>query len=512
MGRNRGHTSRVPTIFQGEELVPVNKICYTEHPNVSNRTMNECEKIWLNNSIHVTCKETTRKPRPIVTLDEAPFPDAFMDTLREQGITTPSPIQVQAWPTALWGYDFIAVAETGSGKTLAYVLPMLFHIQKQVALRPSEGPIGLVLVPNRELCQQVLDTVNLFKAHTGFTAAALTGGENEQVQVKTLLGRVEIVAACPGRLLDLLKKKQTNLKRTSFIVFDEADELFRGNFEVQVKELMSMIREDRQVLLFSATWPEQVERISAEVCIYEPSIIVAGSTTLAACKDITQVISVVGSKDSPTGWDTYKKIDALCEVLARVRGHKVLVFCNAKETVTDVVKNLQTKGFPSEGFSSECFEGRRAETRAERLKRFADPDSNLSVLVCTQVLGRGHDFKGLRMVINYDMPEKLVEYVHRIGRTGRAGRKGIAITLLEEEDLRLAKPLKAVLKATDQVVHPWLEVAAKGYRPWKKPVTSARVEPKVPAAPHSLERISQARDKVLTSMAGTGIARIRGYV
>ena len=191
--------------------------------------------------------------------EELSFPDWAVKQLRDEGYIQPLPIQVQCWPIALGGHDMVGIADTGSGKTVAYVLPMLVHIIAQKELQPGEGPVGLVIVPTRDLCQQVARTVRQFTNIWGLECQSIFGGTSQAEQEECLRKRSDIIVATPGRFIDMLNRGKTNLLRATFIVLDEADELLDQDFGDQIRLLLSHVRPDRQVLLFSATWPEKVE-------------------------------------------------------------------------------------------------------------------------------------------------------------------------------------------------------------------------------------------------------------
>lgn len=450
--------------WNGEQLVPVRKDFAFLHPNVEAKPEEDCELIRLRLGIHVLNVEA-EVPKPVECLEEAPFPDWAMSVLRQRGFERPTPIQVQGWPAVLHGHDTVGVASTGSGKTMAYVMPMLVHVMAQPELLPGEGPVGLVLVPHRELCQQVHREIEAFEAFTGLVCRVVCGGADEAKQKEEALHRVDVVVATPGRLIRMLNKRWTNLRRATYVVLDEADELLSHGFEDQVRLIMSQIRPDRQVLLFSATWEEAVEKLAHDVCDCKPIQINCGNTKLSACKEIDQTFWCVGRVGA--NWPVEEsKVQALCRAVRNLlqnlrEGAKALVFCNTKDVVPKVVEFLKAAGLPGEEFSSKLSQHKR-DKLLEDFRQHGP--SEQPVLVCTQVLGRGHDFQNVRYVINYDMPGRLVDYVHRIGRTGRAGQRGFSLTLLEEVDLRLAKELVQCLEHT----------AAQGPPPWLKTESSKK--------------------------------------
>mmetsp|Transcript_91961 Transcript_91961/g.265326 ORF Transcript_91961/g.265326 Transcript_91961/m.265326 type:complete len:484 (-) Transcript_91961:137-1588(-) len=407
-------------------------------------------------------KDKSWIPKPVVSLEEAPFPDWASEMLRARLWTEPTPIQVQGWPVAMKGYDLIGIASTGSGKTMAYVLPMLSHVMAQTELKPGEGPVGLVLLPTRELCAQVRDEIAIFEGNTGLSCLSVFGGENFHEQGSRFLDRVDIVTATPGRLISLLGEKKTNLLRVTFVVVDEADDLLDRNFKEQTTKVLSQVRPDRQVLLFSATFQDHVkefaEQMAGENRWSRGTIQVnVGGIKLSACKTIDQQFWTPGT-DTTLWPQGQPKTEALRTALNSIAGklkdpnHKALVFCNAKETIDVVVEVVRSIGLCCEGFQGDL----EHEERERILQRFKSIDTDLQLLVCTSVLGRGHDFTDVQYVINYDMPNRLPEYIHRIGRTGRRGQPGFSLTLLEYYDLRHAKDLAECLKETGKTLPDWL--------------------------------------------------------
>lgn len=455
--------------WNGEDIVPVRKNFACPHPSVEARNEDDVRMLRCKHGIDIQAyQENVDIPKPVENLEETSFPDWAQQVLRRQRWKEPMPIQMQAWPVALYGYNLIGLAATGSGKTMAYVLPMLVHIIAQPELKPGEGPVGLVLVPTRELCSQVAKTVSLFAQDTKLRCESVYGGEDFANQAEHFLEVVDIVVAVPGRLIALLEERRTNLRRVTFLVLDEADEMLSDGFEHQVKLILSQVRPDRQVLLFSATWQDSLEafaRVATQETMDDQRTIQinVGGSGLAACKDIIQDFWSPGRPTHAPMWSCGDKksnvlYKALLDImpLLKEEDKKALVFCNRRDTVDKVVEELKSQNVPCAAFSSL---GSQAE-RDQVLARFKEPCSDLLVLVSTQVLGRGHDFHNVKYVINYDMPERIVEYIHRIGRTGRCGEKGFALTLLEGTDLRFAADLVACLNATSHKVEPWLDVEA----------------------------------------------------
>lgn len=519
--------------WDNEELVPVVKNFMVSHPAVEARTEGDCLDIRLREGIDArrvgadAGKEDDEIPKPVISLEETPFPDWAAVVLRDKGWTEPTPIQSQGWPVSLTGHDMIGIASTGSGKTMAYVLPMLIHVVAQPELRPGEGPVGLVLLPCRELCDQVKNEIQCFAQHTDLTCETVFGGaESAAAQGQKFLERVDIVVATPGRLIELCEQRQTNLKRVTSVVLDEADQMLDRKFKEQVGHVMSQVRPDRQVSLFSATWSDEIEHFAMSVLAEKkefrgsgliPGIIqvIVGGTQLSACKDIDQQFWCPGRFDNRheklPQWDKSKtKLGAFIHAMQMIapklqeEGLKALVFVNKSETVQEVVQQLKLHDIPCEGF----FAG-STEERQRKLDQFRDRDSEVSVLICTQVLGRGLDFHDVKFVVNYDMPERMPDYVHRIGRTGRAGVQGFALTLLDELDLRFARDIVRCLNATNHFVPNWLQHEGERPKYWRRKYNQWLEADGAAENPTGLWR-GRGRDKrseFLGQLKGTGLSR-----
>eukprot|EP00403_Amphidinium_massartii_P013764 CAMPEP_0178430178 /NCGR_PEP_ID=MMETSP0689_2-20121128/31186_1 /TAXON_ID=160604 /ORGANISM="Amphidinium massartii, Strain CS-259" /LENGTH=641 /DNA_ID=CAMNT_0020052027 /DNA_START=39 /DNA_END=1961 /DNA_ORIENTATION=+ len=481
---SRGYRARrdaeIETVQWGDKTItPVQKNLNHEPPSVQRRSQEECVRIRGEFGIHIEDSgdvQPWQLPKVVLTLEEAGLPDWANEFLEMRCWQKPFPIQMQAWPAIRCGHDVIARAPTGSGKSMAYILPMVGHVTSQHELAPGEGPVGLVLVPTRELCDQVAKEVNFFSRKPGLTCASFFGGTSMHSQFQ---GKVDIAVATPGRMSHMLQNNFTNLDRTTFIVIDEADELLEERVEKngdpsmrrQVEYLIDHVRPDRQVVLFSATMPDSVAAFAKGFLKVSPLTISVGNTTMAACKDITQYFAFRGNSSCwPTREDS--KVTALCNVLEMVLNSmvlrsipvedqyeemKVLVFVNRSDYLREVVNGVNSRKIMiGDVFPLECqaFRGDLdQERRAQLLKSFKERKSGLHVLVSTSALGRGHDFPDLKYVVNFDYPESrqgILEYIHRIGRTGRAGKAGNALTLMEDNDIRFATDIKNMLEKSEQ--------------------------------------------------------------
>ena len=372
-----------------------------------------------------------------------------MVEIQRAGFETPTGIQSQAWPVCLKGMDMIGVAATGSGKTLAFVLPAMVHINAQPLLARGDGPIVLVIAPTRELAVQIQKECSKFGRSSSIKNTCVYGGAPKGPQRGDLRRGVEIVIATPGRLIDFLERGDTNLRRVTYLVLDEADRMLDMGFEPQIQKIVSQIRPDRQTTMFSATWPKEVESLAREF-LRNPVQINIGSTELTANTDITQIVEVMGK---------YDKKNRLFALIGQVDPRdKILIFANTKRMVDEITRELRQMGVPALGIHGDKDQSERdwvlAEFRA----------SKSPIMVATDVCGRGIDVSDIVCVVNYDFPPRVEDYIHRIGRTGRAGQKGTAYTYLTDDDGRSARELIAILEEAEQVVPPALHDLARNSR------------------------------------------------
>lgn len=241
-------------------LPPFQKNFYQEHPKTRNRLPQDVERYRSAHQITVRGPA----PNPIQYFDEACFPDYCLNEIRRQRYTEPTPIQAQAWPIAMSGCNLVGIAKTGSGKTLAFILPAIVHINNQPPLQRGDGPIALVLAPTRELAQQIQTVANDFGSSVYVRNTCIFGGAPKGKQANDLERGVEIVIATPGRLLDFLATGVTNLRRCTYLVLDEADRMLDMGFEPQIRKILGQIRPDRQILMWSATWPKEVRQLAED--------------------------------------------------------------------------------------------------------------------------------------------------------------------------------------------------------------------------------------------------------
>jgi len=416
-----------------------------------------------------------RLPLPIRNWEEADLPKSLFKAIQKIGYTKPSPIQMASIPIGLSGRDVIGVAETGSGKTCAFVVPMLAYIRKQPPLdetNEAEGPYALVMAPTRELTQQIEEETVKFAHYMDYRVVSVVGGQSIEEQGFKLRRGCEVVIATPGRLLDCLESRYTVLNQCNYVVLDEADRMIDMGFEPQVMGVLDAMpssnlkpmEEDaaldankvyRTTYMFSATMPPTVERLARKY-MRNPAVVNIGNAGKAADL-ITQ--HVLMCKEN-------QKAQMLEDFMRRKpEAETVIVFVNAKKQC-DYVNQLLS----SMGQSSTVLHGGKTQDQREAsLKGFKD--GTYKVLVATDVAGRGIDIPDVAHVLNYAMPTDISQYTHRIGRTGRAGKKGTATTFLTHDDTGVFFDLKQFLTNANQTVPSELarhEASREKVDPFKK--------------------------------------------
>ncbi|KAF8650990.1 hypothetical protein AX16_004976 [Volvariella volvacea WC 439] len=413
---------------------------YVEDKRVAARSEREIEEFRRAKEIKVQGRGV---PRPITSFDEAGFPEYLMSTIRAQGFTNPTPIQCQAWPMALSGRDVVAIAQTGSGKTISFALPAMLHINAQPLLAPGDGPIALVLAPTRELAVQIQQECTKFGANSRIRNTAIYGGAPKGPQIRDLQRGVEIVIATPGRLIDMLETHKTNLRRVTYLVMDEADRMLDMGFEPQIRKIVGQIRPDRQTLMFSATWPKDVQKLANDF-LKDFIQVNIGSMELTANHNIQQIVEICSEFEKRA--KLIKHLDQISQENA-----KVLIFVATKRVADDITKHLRQDGWPALAIHGDK-EQRERDWVLGEFKAGRSP-----ILIATDVASRGLDVKDVGYVINYDFPNNCEDYIHRIGRTGRAGMKGISYTYFTTDNAKSARDLISILREAKATVPPQLE-------------------------------------------------------
>uniref|UniRef100_A0A7S3JTY3 RNA helicase n=1 Tax=Aureoumbra lagunensis TaxID=44058 RepID=A0A7S3JTY3_9STRA len=417
-------------------LPPFEKCFYIPHPDVVARSDEDCDRWRRENQISI---EGRGVPKPVFTFEEASMPDYVLTEVMRCGFEKPTPIQSQGWPMALLGRDMIGISKTGSGKTLAFLLPAMIHINAQPYLQPGDGPIVLVIAPTRELAVQIKVECDKFGASSQIKNTCVYGGVSKRGQANDLERGIEIVIATPGRLIDFLENGTTNLRRVTYLVLDEADRMLDMGFEPQLRKIVSQIRPDRQTLMWSATWPKEVRTLANDF-LKDYYQVTVGSLDLAANTDIEQIIHVVEDATK------YKRmVDFLHD---RPANDKMLVFVETKRGADQLTRSLQ-----KDRFSARCIHGDKSQ--AERDWVLNDFRSGkCMLLIATDVAARGLDIKDIQTVVNFDFPSNLEDYVHRIGRCGRAGQKGTALSFFTAKSIKWSRRLIKILQDAKQQVPP----------------------------------------------------------
>ncbi|TPX40602.1 hypothetical protein SeMB42_g05924 [Synchytrium endobioticum] len=381
---------------------------YQEHPDVANRSRTEIDVFRRQHEMTVHGEDI---PKPVTHFHEAGFPKYVLAELQSLGFPGPTAIQSQGWPMALSGRD----------------VPLSTSMRN----RPFSAE-----------CAK-------FGQSSRIKNTCLYGGAPKGLQIRELERGVEIVIATPGRLIDMLQSKKTNLKRTTYLVLDEADRMLDMGFEPQIRKIVDQIRPDRQTLMWSATWPKSVEKLARD---YQKNVIQVriGSLDLSASRNITQVVELISETEKQT---------KLYQLLERIEGesgvNKTIIFTGTKRSADNLTQNLRRTGVNALAIHGDKSQSERDWVMAEFKAGRA------STLIATDVAARGLDVKDIKYVINYDFPKNIEDYVHRIGRTGRGGAKGTAFTFFTPNNYGQASELYNIMLEAGQVIsHRFKEIAS----------------------------------------------------
>ncbi|KAJ5232932.1 RNA helicase (Dbp) [Penicillium chermesinum] len=423
-GYGGGGGDRMSNLGQGLEqqewdlsaLPKFEKSFYNEHPDVTARSEAEVEAFRKKHQMAVQGRNV---PRPVETFDEAGFPGYVLSEVKSQGFERPTAIQSQGWPMALSGRDVVGIAETGSGKTLTYCLPSIVHINAQPLLAPGDGPIVLILAPTRELAVQIQAEITKFGKSSRIRNTCVYGGVPKGPQIRDLSRGVEVCIATPGRLIDMLEAKRTNLRRVTYLVLDEADRMLDMGFEPQIRKIIGQIRPDRQTCMWSATWPKEVRQLASDF-LNDYIQVNIGSMDLSANHRITQIVEVMSD---------FEKRDRMIKHMEKImedRANKILIFTGTKRIADEITRFLRQDGWPALSIHGD----KQQNERDWVLNEFKQGKS--PIMVATD------------------------DYVHRIGRTGRAGAKGTAITFFTTDNAKQARDLVTILTEAKQQIDPRL--------------------------------------------------------
>jgi ATP-dependent RNA helicase RhlE len=369
-----------------------------------------------------------------MSFDHLPLISPLRDALKEEGYRSPTPIQVEAIPEVLKQKDLLACAQTGTGKTAAFSLPLLQLLDQQNSKK--RGIRSLILTPTRELAIQIGDSLSAYGKYLSLKHTVIFGGVSQLHQTNALGRGMDILVATPGRLLDLMQQGYVKLQHIEIFVLDEADRMLDMGFIHDVKKIIAKLPKKKQTLLFSATMPPEIQKL-AQTLLFQPSI-VAVTPPSTTVEKISQYLYFTNKTD---------KVKLLDHLLDEEDIGQALVFSRTKHGADRVVRILDKKGH-----QAKAIHGNKSQNaRQNALKDFKD--GKIKVLVATDIAARGIDIDELEMVINFDLPEIPETYVHRIGRTGRAGLSGKAISFCDGEQHKLLKDIEKLIGLRIEVVH-----------------------------------------------------------
>ena len=367
-----------------------------------------------------------------MTFSELGLAEEIVRAVTEHGYATPTPIQAQAIPVVLAGGDLMAGAQTGTGKTAGFVLPILHRLSDKSIKGPSAGrpPVrALILVPTRELAAQVEESVQIYGKYTKLNSMVIFGGVSINPQIQRLRSRVDILVATPGRLLDHVSQKTLDLSQVEILVLDEADRMLDMGFIRDIRKVLALLPAKRQNLLFSATFSDEI-KLLADKLLHLPTLIEVARRN-ATADTVSQKICLV---------DSQNKRQLLAHLIREHNWFQVLVFTRTKHGANRLAEQLTREGISALAIHGNKSQGARTRALAEF------KSGQLQVLVATDIAARGIDISELPYVVNYELPNVAEDYVHRIGRTGRAGAEGQAISLVSADEIEHLKGIERLIK------------------------------------------------------------------
>jgi len=427
-----------------------------------------------------------------MTFNELGLSAELLRAISEQGYTEPTPVQSQSIPPILRGQDIMAGAQTGTGKTAAFTLPMLERLKQHAntSVSPARHPVrALIIAPTRELAAQVHESIRTYGKHIALRSACVFGGVNIDPQIAELRAGVEILVATPGRLLDHVHQRTVHLGQVEILVLDEADRMLDMGFMPDIKRILALLPAKRQSLMFSATFPEDIKRLAAQMLKDPVRVQVAPSNA------VTELVAHSAFKVD----ERYKR--EFLERLIRDRDmRQVLVFTRTKISASRLARALQRDGFPCAALHSD-------RTQQERMQALGDfKEGKLQLLVATDIAARGLDIEQLPHVINFELPHNPEDYIHRIGRTGRAGQPGEAISLVARDEEDLLASIERLLKARIAISAAAPDAARSPRRSSteREPRSPARHAPRMHEDAHAKPALPEARPAALVSKPGKG--------
>ena len=356
----------------------------------------------------------------------------ILRAIADEGYSTPTPIQRQAIPAVLNGGDILAGAQTGTGKTAGFTLPLLEKLSKTIPEKSSNGrrPVrALILTPTRELAAQVFESVRNYGRYLPLRATVVFGGVSINPQMMKLRGGVDILVATPGRLLDLVNQNAVSLRQVEILVFDEADRMLDMGFIHDIKKVLALLPKQRQNLLFSATFSDEIKAL-ADKLLNQPTLIEVARRNTAS-ERVTQCVHPV---------DRNRKRELLSHLIAQGNWQQVLIFTRTKHGANKLTEQLMDDGISAAAIHGNKSQGARTKA-LEDFKR-----GSIRALVATDIAARGIDIDQLPYVVNYELPNVPEDYVHRIGRTGRADAEGVAVSLVCVDELKFLRDIEKLIK------------------------------------------------------------------
>ncbi|XP_047310377.1 DEAD-box ATP-dependent RNA helicase 46-like [Impatiens glandulifera] len=414
--------------------------------NGSSGTGNDLSAEAYRSQHEITIDGDDNAPAPFTSFRATGFPMELLKEFQSAGFGAPTPIQAQSWPIALQNRDIVAIAKTGSGKTLGYLIPGFIHLKRRHN-NSQNGPTVLVLSPTRELATQIQDEAVKFGKSARISCTCLYGGAPKGPQIRELCQGADIVVATPGRLNDILEMRKVSLQQVSYLVLDEADRMLDMGFEPQIRKIVKEVPVKRQTLMYTATWPKEVRKIASDLLVNPIQVNIGKVDELVANKSISQHIEVMSPMEKS------RRLEQILR--SQEPGSKIIIFCSTKKMCDQLASNLRNQ------FGSAAIHGDKSQDERDHvLNQFRNGRS--PVLVATDVAARGLDVKDIRVVVNYDFPTGIEDYVHRIGRTGRAGATGAAYTFFGDRDAKHAFDLIKILEGANQSVPSELRALSGG--------------------------------------------------
>lgn len=370
--------------------------------------------------------------RYYMSFSELGLSPELLRAIDEQGYNEPTPIQAKAIPLVLSGRDLLAAAQTGTGKTAAFMLPILERLKKyaNASASPAMHPVrALILSPTRELADQIGVNAKAYTRYLPLRATTIFGGVNMDPQVAELRRGVEILIATPGRLLDHVGQKTVQLNKVDVLVLDEGDRMLDMGFIQDIRKIMALLPRDRQTLLFSATFASEIKKL-AEDFMRDPQVVEVARQN-STNEDVEQLVYAA---------DNGQKRQLLSHLIKSRGMSQVIVFCKTKISADQLSRDLKRAGHAAEAIHGDKAQGARLETLT------AFKEGSIKVLVATDVAARGLDITDLPYVVNFELPNAPEDYIHRIGRTGRAGSSGVAISLMSQDEARQLEAIEKLIR------------------------------------------------------------------